>query len=673
MARIDCVFIRKSTQAQDDEGQKANVSLMLKKLKVQVPAENWVVGTVQRRKVKSNAAFNKLLDLITNDRVGTVYIESQDRWGTADRHELFSLLHMLREHDTRLFDLRAGKDIAEKDLASEMMAFINSIKSEKELQDLSYRSLRTRISNFKERATWPNGTHPFGYGKQCVSPEGILLWEWHPTSRVLGQVFTPNKAGKLVPGPENVRLPRKDKRDLTRLIPSRHKEHVESVQLIFDLFTRGGLSRRQISTRMNAEGREFYDKPFTHSLIGLILNNPAYAGHIHFGKTQTAAYNTFDANGGIVEIKKTSPMKARPEEERLVARDAHEPLISKKDWELTQKKMAREGDRKSFPARNSAYYLKPLLVCGHCGKNMSGRTEIHPSTKERIIVYFCSSYLTGRQSGIEQPCGAHRITHATAEQLLFEKLTERGETLDDTASKLARKQLNRQLEGSVHAEESDRLVWWQWVEEGSKALVEHLKGEYDFTADELDAIRMHAKWFYRSGKQRKGGKELPIKWADFSRAIRVAEKAAVERAAAKVEELKAKHTKYTKAWIEATEMQREVIREETVCLEEELKVWEPRLVPISRRLKQLDAADTARTEEREQLIAQWPKLEHTERAEALRQVFHTVTLYWDAEFHEGEKRPGRPRKTERAGRYSYTLSTERINWEFAFPNVSMSR
>ena len=71
------------------------------------------------------------MELVEADKVGTVYIESQDRWGTSDRPELFRLLGILREHKTRLFDLQAQKDITERDLATEMLAFVNSIKSER--------------------------------------------------------------------------------------------------------------------------------------------------------------------------------------------------------------------------------------------------------------------------------------------------------------------------------------------------------------------------------------------------------------------------------------------------------------------------------------------------------------------------------------------------------------
>jgi hypothetical protein len=154
--RIDAVFIRKSTQAQDDQGQKDNVRAMLKSLGVRVSDEHWFVGTVSRRKVKANADFNRLMELVETDKVRTVYVESQDRWGTSDRTELYSLLGILRTHDTQLYDLRASKDLTERDLATEMLTFFNSVKSEKELQDIAYRSLRTRVNRFRETGGVPH-------------------------------------------------------------------------------------------------------------------------------------------------------------------------------------------------------------------------------------------------------------------------------------------------------------------------------------------------------------------------------------------------------------------------------------------------------------------------------------------------------------------------------------
>jgi DNA invertase Pin-like site-specific DNA recombinase len=181
--RTDVVFIRKSTTSQDEQAQRANVAAMLKEHGVYVAERHWFSGTVGRRKVRANAEFNVLMGLVEADKVGTVYVESQTRWGTADRTELFTLLGTLRQHGTRLYDLREKKDLTEKDLATELLAIVTSIKSEKELQDISYQSLRTRVNNFKDRGSWPTGPHPFAYGKECRDASGRLLWVWQPTGR----------------------------------------------------------------------------------------------------------------------------------------------------------------------------------------------------------------------------------------------------------------------------------------------------------------------------------------------------------------------------------------------------------------------------------------------------------------------------------------------------------
>lgn len=291
--RVDVSFIRKSTQGQDEQGQIDNVRNMLKARGVYVPDDRWFVGTVSRRKVKANAEFARLMEMVEADRVGTVYVESQDRWGTADRAELFSLLGILRDHGTRLYDLRAGKDLTEKDLATELLAFVGSIKSEKELQDISYRSLRSRVNNFKESGSWPTGTHPYGYGKACYGPEGGLRWVFQPIDRSRGQVFYPDGDGGLRPvGPPDAKIPRKDKRDVVKLVPSNNPDYVRAVKLIFDLYTRVGLSRRQISARLNAEGLKFNGGVFTHPDITMILRNPAYTGDTYFGRRSRRGNST---------------------------------------------------------------------------------------------------------------------------------------------------------------------------------------------------------------------------------------------------------------------------------------------------------------------------------------------------------------------------------------------
>ena len=58
-----------------------------------------------------------------------------------------------------------------------------------------------------------------------------------------------------------------------------------------------------------------------------------------------------------------------------------------------------------------------------------------------------------------------------------------------------------------------------------------------------------------------------------------------------------------------------------------------------------------------------------QKSEALRRVFDRVTLFWAATWRPSTN----PRKkTERAGRFSYSLDTARTEWAFPKSNLDAS-
>ncbi len=657
--RFDVVFIRKSTKAQDERGQKANVESLLKQLGVSVAPEHWFEGTVSRRKVRANPEFARLMALVESGRVGTVYIEAQDRWGTADRPELFTLLGILRENETRLFDLRAKKDLTERDLATEMLAFVSSIKSEQELNDIAYRSLRTRVNNFKANGSWPTGTHPFGYGKACYSEAGELRWVWQPISRTEGQEFVPNEKGKLIPsGPSNRRVRRKEKRDRIVLVPNTHPTFVDSVRLIFDLYTRVGLSRRQISTRLNQEGWKFYTRDFTHTFVTQILTNPVYVGEIHFGKNQTGVSHTFDSDGVVLQRKRSAGKQVRGEADRIVKQDTHEPLIERKVWELAQHKLKSEQERSSYAPRNPDYYLKQIFVCGHCGKGMTGRTETHPGTGEKTVIYVCSQYVAGRCNGHTVECGYQRITHAEAERLLLAKIEEMGIEFKTLASTQARDSIQRRLAllGSEH--EGAAQKWHDWITEGVNAFADHLNESGQQNQwPEIRKMKRAAYDFYCDGPSEQVNKKL----ANLQKLITAAEQRSVRIAKEKVRQLTDELTATTLSWAKASEFQQTILKPEMDRMEAEIGVWKPRTVPLADRLESLHRTVAARVEEREELIRELPNLTARERGEAFRRVFDRVTLFWDRQFCPARSEN---RKTDRPGRNKFTLREDRIQWGF---------
>jgi len=666
--KVDAVFIRKSSQGQDEGGQKANVASMLKELEVYVPDDFWFVGTVSRRKVKTNAEFNRLMELVDADRIRTVYVESQDRWGTADRPELFSLLGTLRQHNTKLFDLRAKKDLTERDLATELLAFVGSIKSEKELQDISYRSLRTRVNNFLATGSWPTGTHPFGFGKACRGPDGSLKWTWQPVNRSVGQVWYPGPDG-LTAGPAGVKIPRKHRQDIIKLVPNNNPDYVRAVRLVFDLYVREGLSRRQISARLNAEGLVFNLHPFSHPNVTGILTNPAYVGDTVFGKVQTGELHTFDAKGLIVEVKKLPDDRNRDVSQCLVMPDTHEALVDRKTWALAQEKLASERERTSYAPRNPAYYLKQLFVCGHCGKSMAARTE-----NGGTVVYVCSSYLKGRSNGHEASCGYHRITHEDAERLLLEKIGELNLPLDKAASVGSRENFEKRLARLGHEDEESEKRWADWIEQGINALMSYLDEAYDLDVRTFRRLRkLAARHYWEDEINTASFGHLPVSLREFKRAVHEAERAAVAKAERKLAELRTEHRTMTLQWAKATDDMQVVLKQEIDRLEDEVRRWEPRSLPVTQRLESLYQAEAERQTERERLLAEWSTLENREKGESLRRHFRSVRLFWDREFHPARENPSRPRKTDRPGRYAYKLRRDRTEWQLPVSDLGSSR
>ena len=129
------VLIRKSGSKQDEQGQIANVETMLKRDGNYVPKEYWFTCTVPRANVSGNADYQRLLELVESNKVGTVYVETQDRFGTDDVSEFYTMLGLLRSHRSRLYDLTNKTDLTKKDDNTLMKTFIGAMKSTKERRD----------------------------------------------------------------------------------------------------------------------------------------------------------------------------------------------------------------------------------------------------------------------------------------------------------------------------------------------------------------------------------------------------------------------------------------------------------------------------------------------------------------------------------------------------------
>jgi hypothetical protein len=687
--RFDAVLIRVSTPSQDPLPQIDNVGRMLKARGTFVPERYWfVLKGVSRADVMADPDFKRLLDLIEGDTVRTVYIERQDRIGGDDDLELLTLVSVMRLHNCALIDLTANLDLTGKDDTTQFTRFLNSHKSRKEREQIAQGSLRTRVSLFKESGSWPTGQAPYGYGKECRTPAGELLWRWLPDANHRGSLYLPDADGRLTLTRRDCPSPRKGKgaREKTTLVPGR-EDYVRAVRLVYDLWVNHGLSRRAIAQRLNGEGLTFNGKPFRYGNVTDTLKNPVYGGSLHFGKRRTAKHHSFQPDGLLVAAdgRDRGP---RPVAERLVKENTHEPLVRPDVWQRAQQKLARtEADnrahRRCHPARNPAAYLKRLLVCGHCGRPMTARTREGGGA----IVYMCSTHSKSRWNGQTLSCFGYRLDHAAAERLILNRLRELGREAEALLGGEARSNLERRLDRLGQDDAADRERWRRWYEEGVSAFADWLRHHSGIDPQVgrpiWERLLVHAHGYYDWGhpvyaRMARPGPDtlerLPPAFQRLKDAIQESERLAVETARARLATLQADLASYTRKWalVADNDIQAATLKQQMDEIAAAIREWQERAVPLGERFARLAEAERGREAERRALLDEWPSLEASARGEALARLFSEVRLFWERTWHPTPDQPVRPRKTSRAGRWGYTLLPEKMVWKFASADLNDS-
>jgi hypothetical protein len=548
---VNAVLIRASTDVQDRQSQTENVTTMLAagagaakpedRGRWQVSPEHWYDFVSPRSDVLTNPRLCELLELVKADEIERVYIEKFDRLGTDNPGDLLTLIGGLNRHNTSLWDLTASRECASWEIVPLLLNIVGVSASRGELEAKGQSSLRGRVGLFKDTGSWPCGVQPFGYAKRCDDKDGKkVLWEWHPTTRTRGDLYEPKNpdgTGRLVLKKKDVPIPRKEKgaRQRTRLIPGR-KEHRKIVELIFRLYVGEGLSRRQICHKLNAAGHRLYDRPFVHPVVTGILRNPAYTGTTYFGqRAQSKYYRIADAEGGLQKVDVPKGKKKFRERRRLAdclrREGSHDALIDRQTFDKAQARLAREfrehaeGGGRGY-VRNPAYYLRPILHCGHCGKPLSGRTANDPLTGEPVRCYVCPSFIRGKSNGHPVSCRYYRISHQAAEKLLLDKARELRVEIDDAREDGLRKGLDRDY--AILENEQDLAAWerHERIVAGADAFVDFVGETYQIAGRRLERLRKAAAGFYKWGTTPSTAeikRSLPSRLKDFRKAIEAAE------------------------------------------------------------------------------------------------------------------------------------------------------
>lgn len=139
------------------------------------------------------------------------------------------------------------------------------------------------------------------------------------------------------------------------------EEEAEIVRLVFDLYTKEGLTPGRIAQRINKMGVAAPRiERWTKDTIRVILRNKHYIGLVVFNRIK----RTPMLENGELIVRRL----AQADEDVLVAPGLHPAIIDMDTWEAAQKLVARNPRVKHEHALKNP--LSTVLVCGKCGRAM---------------------------------------------------------------------------------------------------------------------------------------------------------------------------------------------------------------------------------------------------------------------------------------------------------------
>lgn len=146
------------------------------------------------------------------------------------------------------------------------------------------------------------------------------------------------------------------------------EEEAEIVRLIFDLYTKEGLTPGRIANKLNQMGAKApRGEQWVKDTIRAIVRNRHYIGLVVFNRIKET---TVIENG-----EKVVKRLAQPEEEIIIAKGLHPAIIDMDTWEVAQKLVARNPRQKNTYALKNP--LSTILVCGKCGRAMGQHPYKH--------------------------------------------------------------------------------------------------------------------------------------------------------------------------------------------------------------------------------------------------------------------------------------------------------
>jgi site-specific DNA recombinase len=333
-------------------------------------------------------AFKQMLDDAQKGDFEVVLCDDVDRFGRFDIHKYGAVVDRLREVGVRLETVAQGV-IDWEDTLSQINDAIRMIFKKEQSSDTARRIL-TRFVRMASEGKWPAGAPPYGY--------------------------------------------RKDPQTQKLVLGDPHK--VEVVRWLFTTYAEKDVSLRWLADELFKRGQPSpTGRPhWTGQSLCKMLRNRNYLGDMHWGKEAKGQFQDF--SGQTVVKKKGRGTRKRTEPEMIIVPDCFPAIIDRDVFQAVQAKLNDNRERTTPHVAGGDFLLSGLMVCGHCGSWMLGRTGFGGRIRDRL--YLCGAY---NRWG-KKACDCHWIKEAPILDVIV-RVLQRDFLNPDNLQKV-RNEINRQ-------------------------------------------------------------------------------------------------------------------------------------------------------------------------------------------------------------------------------------
>lgn len=296
-------------------------------------------------------AFKEMMEDIRSGKINCVIVKDLSRLGREYNETFTYLRRIFPTLGVRFIAINDNIDTARESVNNDLSVSFKGVMNDEYCRDISVK-VRSALDIKRKKGDYVGATPVYGYKKLDENKNQLVVDEY--AANVVKDIF-------------KMRL-----------------DGLSADRIAAELNRLGILSPREYKKDRNIPlpKNGYCDKEnskWSATTILRILKDEVYTGKLIQGKKGTPNYK-------IKEVVK------RNADEIFVTENAHEAIISKKEFDLVQRLM--QVDTRISPLKNKLHLFSGMLICGCCGNRMTRKTLSYKGSK--YCYYYCP---TGKKNG----------------------------------------------------------------------------------------------------------------------------------------------------------------------------------------------------------------------------------------------------------------------------------